>query len=123
MTHYTSTILFKRLFIIQLILINSIFAISADQLIGNEITDPTISTKCQSKLRSREMKIKYKQKLWALLNRNKNLVKTIPSNRESLKKQLKLNYLALQREYGYTTNRIEVMTKNVVKSGCPGLKL
>ncbi len=115
----------KLIFFVMTTLISTILTFNANgvqQLLGKDITDPSISTRCQNLLKKREIKIEHRQKLWSLINRNKTIEKSISANRNSLKNRLVLNYSALQREYNYTTNRIELLTKTVVKSGCPGLK-
>ncbi|HLE11742.1 MAG: hypothetical protein A2504_15410 [Bdellovibrionales bacterium RIFOXYD12_FULL_39_22] len=106
-----------------LLLLTSWPALAIEQLMGSDITDSSISTRCQNLLKVRELKIEHKQKIWALINRNKSIEKTISPNRKSLKNRTALSHDSLQREYSYTTNRIELLTKTILKSGCPGLKL
>jgi len=87
------------------------------------ILDPSISKRCQALIEKRNDKVRHKQKLQALLKRNKRLQKHTPERKKSILAKLKRNGRELQHELHLALYRIDNMEENIVRQGCPGLKL
>ncbi|MEI8348111.1 MAG: hypothetical protein WCG27_11635 [Pseudomonadota bacterium] len=90
---------------------------------NSPITDPSISAHCRAMLREREDKVKFRQKIGALILRNKNLQVKTPVQKKSILLNLHENLLRLEREYYLSRLQIQQMTENVIKRGCPGINL
>jgi len=87
------------------------------------ILDPSISKRCQSLIQKRNAKVQHKQKLQALIKRNKSLQKFTPEKKKSVLEKLKRNHRDLKHEHHLAVYRIDNMEENIVRQGCPGLKL
>ncbi len=87
--------------------------------IYNVIRDPSTSTRCQSLIQKRALKVSHKNKIWSLMLKNRQLQKYSTSHRGTLQARLKLNLGSLRREYSYVEKRITKMTEHIIKSGCP----
>ena len=87
------------------------------------ITDPSISLKCQALIDKRADKIRVRQRLEGLIERNQKLQKKTPEQKVTVKKKLERNLKRLQNELSLTEMKIKAMTENVVRSGCPGITL
>ena len=74
-------------------------------------------------MEERKTKIQHKQKLSALLERNKRLQKNAPRARKSVLIKLQRNHRAVRYELKYTLNKIENLEEHIVRKGCPGIKL
>ncbi len=100
-----------------------ILPISAQDYNQTVVTDPSISIRCQSLIKKRQDKITIRQKLEGLISRNRRLQKNAPKNKVTVKDKLQLNMKRLQRELTLTNLKIKSMTENVVRKGCPGIRL
>lgn len=89
----------------------------------NAITDPGISKRCQQLVQKRNSKITHKQKITALLKRNRILSKRLPPNKASIFKKLKGNYIKLEKELLLAGHTIFRMDEDIVRKGCPGISL
>jgi hypothetical protein len=87
------------------------------------ITDPTISGHCRAMLKDRDEKIKFRQKLGALILRNKNLQEKTNPNKRTVLSDLQDNLKILEREYFLSRIQIQRLTEGVIKRGCPGINL
>lgn len=87
------------------------------------ITDPSISRRCELLTEKRQEKIANKQKLLAMIERNKHLQKITPENKESIKKKLEFNLGHLEHELILTQTQIQYQEENIVRKGCPGIAL
>jgi len=87
------------------------------------ITDPSISRGCEILTEKRAQKIDNKQKILALIERNKHLQKITPPNRVSIKKKLEINLGHLEHELILTQTQIQYQEENIVRKGCPGISL
>ncbi|MCK5072594.1 MAG: hypothetical protein KAQ98_04150 [Bacteriovoracaceae bacterium] len=87
------------------------------------ISDPGISTKCKRLIFERNEKIKFKQKISALIIRNSELQREVPPNKISVKKKLVDNLKKLRREQKLVILKLRTMTENIIKKGCPGIEL
>ncbi len=88
----------------------------------NLINAPIISSRCKNLLEKREQKIKLKEKIWALMYRNRRLKRTLHKRKKTAKEKLDANYTSLKIEYAFTVHKIQKLTEKIVKKGCPGIK-
>lgn len=94
-----------------------------DALMQDAITKPSLSLRCKELHQERSDKIKMQQKLNALLQRNKSLIKKSPKAKEILHARLLSNQIRVKNELHLTNLQIETQEENIVRSGCPGLAL
>jgi hypothetical protein len=87
------------------------------------ITDPAISRRCSALMKQRDLKIDHKQKIRALVERSKRLIKLTPPERKTLLVKLRKNYKSLTRELRHTLNQIQNKEENIIRKGCPGIVL
>lgn len=87
------------------------------------ITKPALSLRCKDLHKERAEKVKVQQKLNALLERNQQLLKKTPKEKETLKARLESNRVKVRNELHLTNLQIESMEENIVRSGCPGISL
>ncbi len=87
------------------------------------VTDPSISRRCESLLAKRNKKIKHKQKISALISRNRKLQKVVPVQKKTLKEKLTINHSRLTRELHLTLTKVTHLEENIVRRGCPGITL
>lgn len=87
------------------------------------ITDPSISRKCQLLTETRKEKIGNKQRILAMIERNKRLQKITPENKVSIKSKLEINLGHLEHELSLTLTQIQYQEENIVRKGCPGVTL
>lgn len=87
------------------------------------ITDPSISRRCELLTETRAEKIANKQRILAMIERNKHLQKITPENKVTVKKKLEVNLGHLEHELILTQNQIQYQEENIVRKGCPGITL
>lgn len=87
------------------------------------ITDPSISRRCELLTEKRQEKIANKQRILALIERNKHLQKITPENKVSIKQKLEVNLGHLEHELTLTQTQIQYHEENIVRKGCPGITL
>lgn len=87
------------------------------------ITDPSISRRCELLTEKRAEKIANKQRILALIERNKHLQKITPENKVIVKKKLEVNLGHLEHELILTQGQIQYHEENIVRKGCPGITL
>lgn len=87
------------------------------------ITDPSISRKCQLLTETRKEKILNKQRILAMIERNKHLQKISPENKVSIKQKLEINLGHLEHELSLAQTQIQYQEENIVRKGCPGVTL
>lgn len=92
-------------------------------LMQDAISKPALSLRCKELHSERTKKIKVQQRLNALLQRNKDLIKKSPKARETLHARLMSNQLKVKNELHLANLHIETMEENIVRSGCPGINL
>lgn len=98
------------------------FGMSALDESKSVITAPSISSKCQVLLDDRSHKVKYKQKLASLIERN---IKLQHQKIEEVKvRQVLLqNLRKLRNEYVLVKGRVRFLSNEIVKTGCPGISI
>lgn len=87
------------------------------------INDPSISRRCEVLTEARKEKIGHKQRILALIERNKHLQKICPENKVTLKRKLEVNLGHLEHELSLTQAQIQYHEENIVRKGCPGITL
>jgi hypothetical protein len=87
------------------------------------ITDPSISRRCEILTEARKEKIVNKQRVLAMIERNKHLQKITPENKVTVKKKLEVNLGHLQHELELVVTQIQFHEENIVRKGCPGITL
>lgn len=87
------------------------------------ITDPSISRRCELLTEKRQEKIANKQRILALIERNKHLQKITPENKVTVKRKLEINLGHLEHELILTQTQIQYQEENIVRKGCPGITL
>jgi uncharacterized membrane protein len=87
------------------------------------ITDPSISRRCELLTEKRAEKIANKQRILALIERNKHLQTITPENKVTVKRKLEVNLGHLEHELILTTTQIQYQEENIVRKGCPGIAL
>ncbi len=94
-----------------------------ETLMQDAISRPVLSLRCKELFQERADKIKIQQRLNALLQRNKDLIKKSPNAKQSLHARLKSTEVKVKNELYLTNLQIETMEETIVRSGCPGLSL
>ena len=87
------------------------------------ITDPSTSRRCELLTESRKEKIGNKQRILAMIERNKHLQKITPENKVTVKKKLEVNLGHLEHELTLIQTQIQFHEENIVRKGCPGITL
>lgn len=116
--------IFKTLrlyFLCSIIATTSVFAQSTP--LKDLIRDPIVSRRCKALLGERDQKVKIKQRLNALLLRNKKLQKSLKPTQEITMKRLQLNEIQLRNNYRLTEIKVKAMDEDIIRKGCPGVTL
>lgn len=87
------------------------------------INDPSISRRCEILTETRKEKIAHKQRILALIERNRHLQEITPLNKVTVKKKLEVNLGHLEHELTLTQTQIQFHEENIVRKGCPGISL
>lgn len=118
-----NSILIIFFFLMTSISVITLRVASAQELQRSIITDPSVSRRCKILLKKRRQKIVHKQKVEALILRNTKLQKYAPKNRISVKKKLSRNQLRLKHELRLVKQKIDRLSEDAIKKGCPGIIL
>ena len=111
----------SSLFLIVFVGISPVF--STEDYKRTVITDPSISRRCEILTETRKEKMANKQRILAMIERNKHLQKITPENKVTLKKKLETNLGHLENELSLTLLQIQYHEENIVRKGCPGITL
>ncbi|EQC52369.1 hypothetical protein M901_0433 [Bacteriovorax sp. DB6_IX] len=87
------------------------------------ITDPSISRRCESLVDNRRRKVKHRQRLTYLNERNKKLQKATPVAKKSIRQKLIENQKSIFKELRLTNLRIQDIEESIIRRGCPGISL
>lgn len=87
------------------------------------IKDPTVSRRCKALISQRNDKIRTKQKINSLLQRNNKLIKQAKKQQKSVIKRLEVTKSSLNNNLRLTRFRIKAMEENIVRKGCPGISI
>ncbi|MCM2351794.1 MAG: hypothetical protein NDI69_17395 [Bacteriovoracaceae bacterium] len=113
----------KRILTVIVLALSTVSFAQDEALMQDAITKPVLSLRCRELFKERADKIKMQQRLNALLQRNKDLIKKSPKAKETLHGRLNANQVKVKNELHLTNLQIETMEENIVRSGCPGLSL
>jgi hypothetical protein len=113
------------LFLSFLVGITALFTFSAsgEDYKRTVITDPSISRRCELLSEKRQEKIANKQRILALIARNKHLQNITPENKITVKNKLEVNLGHLEHELVLTQTQIQYQEESIVRKGCPGISL
>lgn len=87
------------------------------------ITDPNLSSRCKELMQERTDKIKVRQRLSGLLERNEKLLKGNSGQRPLMQKRLEANRITVRNELYLAILQIQTIEESIIRSGCPGLNL
>lgn len=118
----------QRIYPLFLSFLVGITVFSSQSTLGEDykrtvITDPSISRRCELLTEKRQEKIGNKQRILALIERNKHLQKITPENKVTVKRKLEVNLGHLEHELILTQTQIQYQEENIVRKGCPGIAL
>jgi hypothetical protein len=108
------------IFLLQTAFFRSIFAYDYKHTV---ITDPSIGRRCEILTENRDEKVAQKQRILALIERNKYLQKKTPENKISVKNKLEINLGHLEHELSLAINQIQFQEETIIRKGCPGINL
>jgi hypothetical protein len=108
--------------VILLALSLSSFAQEED-LLQDPITRPALSIRCKELLKERDLKVRHSQKLQALLQRNRDLIKKTPNAKETLHARIEAHQIRVRNELHLAELQIQTQEENIIRSGCPGISL
>ena len=104
-------------------LVGSALMAQTDTYKRTAITNPSKSRHCEILSETRKQKILNKQRLLALIQRNKQLQLSAPENRETIKRRLEINLGRLEHELTIGQTQIQHTEEKLVRKGCPGVIL
>ncbi len=87
------------------------------------ITDPNLSLRCKELMQERNDKVRIRQRLCGLLERNQNLLKKTPDMRKIMRSRLEANQITVRNELYLATLQVQSMEESIIRSGCPGINL
>lgn len=111
-----------RTTLVLLFMVNTLGATVNIEDSKSVITVPTVSSKCKVLIEEREKKVRMKQTLSALIERNIKLQHQETKDLE-LKRKLVANLRKLRNEYIFTKNKVRHLTSEIVITGCPSVTL
>ncbi len=88
-----------------------------------EISHPVLSGHCQHLLQQRQQKIQFRNRIGALIFRNQNILQRLQPHQTKLRHDLEINRRSLDREYYLALLKIQKMTEDILRRGCPGIEL
>ncbi len=94
-----------------------------DSAVRDIITDPNLSLRCKELMEERSQKVKVRQRLSDLLQRNQNLLKNTPAMRVQMKKRLESSHISVRNELYLASLQVQNMEETIIRSGCPGINL
>lgn len=113
----------RKLLGFLIILVGFSKSINAEDYKRTIINDPAISRRCEVLTENRQEKIAHKQRILALIERNKRLQTITPANKVTVKRKLEVNLGHLEHELSLTQTQIQYHEENIVRKGCPGIIL
>ncbi|MFL5784881.1 MAG: hypothetical protein ACJ76H_09750 [Bacteriovoracaceae bacterium] len=113
----------KPFLTVILLALTSISFAQEEDLLQDPITRPALSIRCKELLKERDLKVRHEQKLQALLQRNRDLIKKTPRAKETLHARIEAHQLRVRNELHLTELQIQTQEENIIRSGCPGIAL
>ena len=83
---------------------------------------PILSLECQELLKRRDVKVVNRQKIIALIVRNKKVQEKLAPAKKTLRKKLRSNLVRLKQELHYTRDAIKYREEKLIRHGCPSLR-
>ncbi len=96
---------------------------SSQEIITDIIEDPSVSIRCKEMIKVRNDKIHIKQKMSSLLKRTNNLMVKTPKKKKTSSLRLQLIKSDIKNELLLTSMLIKSMEEEIVRRGCPGIRL
>ncbi|MBF0206666.1 MAG: hypothetical protein HQK53_07230 [Oligoflexia bacterium] len=90
---------------------------------GDQMINPAISTRCRELLKYREERIRLRQKAQFLSRRIQRLQNEAPERRVYYKKKMDFIAIEVSHELHILNFQIQVIEEDIVKKGCPGIKI
>ena len=112
-----------RLLVFVILLTLNAHAQNTEVFTRDIITDPNLSSRCKEVLTERNDKIKVRQRLTALFQRNQNLLKKTPPTRPLLTKRVEASGITLRNELYIASLQVQNLEESIIRSGCPGINL
>jgi hypothetical protein len=78
-----------------------------------------LSLRCKELSKDKDDKLKNRQRLTSLYDRNQKLMTKLKQTRPLLQKRLKANALTLRNELYLATLETQAMEENMIRTGCP----
>ena len=94
-----------------------------DQVEYAEISHPVLSGHCQYLLQQRQQKIEFRNRIGALIFRNQSLKERLAPQQHTIRHNLEVNRRSLDREYYLALLKIQKMTEDILRRGCPGIEI
>lgn len=112
-----------RCIVLFIFLLSTQYSFAQVEGVKDIIKDPTVSRRCKSLISERNEKIRTKQKINSLLQRNNKLIKRAKKKQVSAIKRLEITKTSLLNNLRLTRYRIKAMEENIVRKGCPGISI
>ncbi|MBP5296490.1 MAG: hypothetical protein J6Y94_04080 [Bacteriovoracaceae bacterium] len=96
---------------------------STSQIEYAEISHPVLSGHCQNLLQQRQQKIEFRNRIGALIFRNQSIRERLAPHQHTLRHNLDVNRRSLDREYHLALLKIQKMTEDILRRGCPGIEI
>jgi hypothetical protein len=113
----------KPFLTVILLALTSISFAQEEDLLQDPITRPALSIRCKELLKERDLKVRHSQKLQALLQRNRDLIKKTPGAKETLHARIEAHQIRVRNELHLAELQIQTQEENIIRSGCPGIAL
>jgi hypothetical protein len=97
--------------------------VCAQSQISDIITDPSVTLRCKELIKERTAKVLIKQKMKDLLKRTEKMIAKTPRHKKTVISKLRLTYQELRNEIYLINIVIRNMEENIVRKGCPGIRL
>jgi hypothetical protein len=109
--------------LIALFTLLQINSANAQSSMADLITDPSVSLRCKELIKDRNSKVLTKQRMKDLLKRNEKMITKTPRHKKTVLSKLRLAYQELRNEIYLINIVIRNMEENIVRKGCPGIRL
>ena len=83
---------------------------------------PILSLECRDLIKRRDVKVGNRQKLIALVVRNKKIQEKLPGAKKILREKLRKNLIRLKQELHYTRDAIKYREEKLIRQGCPAVE-
>jgi hypothetical protein len=113
----------RKYFLLLVISLSFMSLATLAQQGGDIISDPNVSLKCKELIKERNDKINVKQRLKDLLKRTEKLISKTPRHKQTTLAKLRMSYQKLRNEIYLVNIIIQSREENIVRRGCPGIRL